>query len=54
MAARARAWAERWCLDQGVPFVIAEREALAQIGELLGWPGQSRQMGRKRDSSKRL
>jgi hypothetical protein len=54
MAARARAWAERTCMDQGVPFVIAEREALAQIGELLGWPGQSRQIGRKRDSSKRL
>ena len=54
MVARARAWAERWCLDQGVPFVISEREALAEIAELLGWPGQSRQSGRKRDSSKRL
>jgi predicted ATPase len=54
LKARARAWAERWCLVQELPFTITDRQALAQIAELMGLPGQSRKKGRRRDSSKRL
>jgi hypothetical protein len=37
-----------------LPPMVRDREALAAIAELLGWPVQKRQTGRKRDSSKRL
>ncbi len=51
LQARARAWAEQWCRQQGVPLEIDDRQALAQIAELLGLTGQRRKTGRNRDSS---
>jgi hypothetical protein len=54
LRARAVAWVQRSCVDQGLPLTISDREGLAAIAELLGWPPQKRQTGRKRDSSKRL
>lgn len=54
LRARAIAWVERSCADQGVPLTISDREALAAIAELLDLPGQRRQTGRRRESSKRL
>lgn len=53
---RARAWAcaERSCLDQGVPVKVADRRVLAELADLLGLLAQTRQTGRRRDSSKRL
>ncbi len=54
LKARARAWVERSCLDQAKPAKITERPLLVQVAELLGLPAQTRQTGRKRDSSKRL
>ena len=52
LQARARVWAERWCLDQGLAFEIADRKALAEIAELIGIAGQRRKTARRRDSSK--
>ena len=54
LQARAQAWAERSCLDQGVPVKVTDRRVLAEVADLLGLPAQIRQTGRKRDSSKRL
>jgi hypothetical protein len=54
LTARAQAWAERSCADQGVPVKVADRRVLAEVADLLGLPAQTRQTGRKRDSSKRL
>jgi hypothetical protein len=54
LKARAEAWAERWCRAQEVPFTITDRQVLAQIAELMGLAVQSRNTGRRRDSSKRL
>jgi hypothetical protein len=51
LQARAQAWAERSCLDQGVPVRLSDPQAVAQVAELLA---QTRQTARKRDSSKRL
>lgn len=51
LTARARAWAERCCADQGVPFEINDRQTLARIADLLGLPAQSRKTAVKRDSS---
>jgi hypothetical protein len=51
LAARARAWVERTCLDQGVPVKLSDPLALAKVAELLA---QGRQTGVSRDSSKRL
>jgi hypothetical protein len=51
LKARARAWAERCCADQNLTLVLTDRETLARIAELLGFPAQSRQTARKRDSS---
>jgi hypothetical protein len=52
---RIRAWVERSCAEQGVPVKITDRAVLVQVAELLrSRPGQSRQNGRSRDSSKRL
>ena len=54
-AQRIAAWVERSCAEQGVPVKITDRRVLAEIAELLRKrPAQSRQDGRKRDSSKRL
>jgi hypothetical protein len=51
LAARARAWAERTCLDQGVALKISDPQTIASVAELLA---QGRQTGERRDSSKRL
>lgn len=51
LEARAQAWAERSCLDQGVPLRLSDPQTVAQVAELLA---QARQTARKRDSSKRL
>jgi hypothetical protein len=54
-AQRIVAWVERSCAEQGVPVKISDRRVLAQVAELLRErPAQSRQNGRRRDSSKRL
>jgi hypothetical protein len=52
LTARARAWAERCCLDQDLPFEINDRQTLARVADLLGISAQSRKTARKRDSSK--
>ena len=51
LAARARAWVERTCAEQGVPVKISDPQTIAKVAELLA---QGRQKGVKRDSSKRL
>jgi hypothetical protein len=51
LKARAAAWVERACADQGVPVKLSDPLALAQIAELLA---QGRKTGTSRDSSKRL
>jgi hypothetical protein len=51
LKARAVAWVERTCLDQGVPVKLSDPLALEKIAELLA---QGRQTGVSRDSSKRL
>lgn len=49
--ARARAWAEGGCVDQGLPVKVSDPEAIRKVCELLG---QARQTGVRRASSKRL
>ena len=49
--ARAMAWVERPCADQGVPVKLSDPLALEKVAELLA---QGRQTGDKRASSKRL
>ena len=51
LRARAMAWVERTCADQGVPVKLSDPLALEKVAELLA---QGRQTGVKRDSSKRL
>lgn len=51
LKARARAWVERTCLDQGVPVKLEDPLTLAKVAEILA---QGRQTGVKRDSSNRL
>ena len=51
LKARAQAWAERCCLDQGLRFEIDDPQTLARIAELLGLTAQRRKTARKRDSS---
>jgi hypothetical protein len=51
LQARAVAWVERTCLDQGVPVKLSDPLALAKVAELLA---QGCQTGVSRDSSKRL
>ncbi len=51
LAARARAWVERTCLDQGIPVKVSDPVTIEKVAQLLG---QGRQTGVKRDSSKRL
>jgi hypothetical protein len=54
-AERIEAWVTRSCQEQEVPVKITDRRVLAEVAELLrSRPAQSRQNGRKRDSSKRL
>jgi hypothetical protein len=51
LQARAQAWVERSCLDQGVPVRLSDPQAVAEVTELLA---QARQKAERRDSSKRL
>jgi hypothetical protein len=51
LKARALAWVEATCLDQGVPVKLSDPLALAKVAEILA---QGRQTGVSRDSSKRL
>ena len=51
LEARARAWAERCCVDQGLRFEIDDRQTVVRIVELLGIAAQTRKTARKRDSS---
>lgn len=51
LKARAKAWVERTCMDQGVPVKLSDPLALAKVAELLA---QGRHTGVSRDSSKRL
>jgi hypothetical protein len=49
--ARARAWVERGCADQGIPMKISEPQTVATVVAILA---QGRQAAMRRDSSKRL
>jgi hypothetical protein len=51
LKARAIAWVEQACAEQGVPVKLSDPLALGQVAELLA---QSRKTGSSRDSSKRL
>jgi hypothetical protein len=51
LRARAVAWVERTCAEQGVPVKLSDPIALAKVAELLA---QGRHTGARRDSSKRL
>ena len=51
LKARAIAWVERTCADQNVPVKMSDPLALAKVAEILA---QGRQIGVRRDSSKRL
>ena len=51
LAARARAWVEASCAEQGVPVKVSDPVTVARVAELLA---QARHTGRSRDSSKRL
>ena len=51
LKARAIAWVERTCADQGVPVKLSDPVALDKVAEILA---QRRQAGVSRDSSKRL
>jgi hypothetical protein len=51
LQARAAAWVEATCADQGVPVKLSDPLSLAKVAEMLA---QGRQSGVSRDSSKRL
>ena len=51
LKARAIAWIEQACADQGVPVKLSDPLALVKIAEILA---QGRATGSSRDSSKRL
>lgn len=51
LTARAHAWVERTCLDQGIPVKVSDPQTIKRVAELLA---QGRQKGVNRDSSKRL
>jgi hypothetical protein len=51
LKARAIAWVERSCMDQGVSVTITDPQTIAAVAEVLR---QGRQKALKRDSSKRL
>jgi hypothetical protein len=50
-AARARAWVEQSCAEQGIPVKISDPQTIVKVAGLLA---QGRQKAVKRDSSKRL
>ena len=51
LKARAIAWVERTCLDQGIAVKVSDPQTIADVSEVLR---QGRQKGVRRDSSKRL
>lgn len=51
LQARAAAWVEQACADQGVPIKLSDPLLLEKVAELLA---QGRKTGSSRDSSKRL
>lgn len=51
LRARAVAWVERTCADQGVQVKLSDPLLLEKVAELLA---QGRKTGSSRDSSKRL
>jgi len=51
LRARAIAWVEQACADQGVPVKLSDPLLLEKVAELLA---QGRKTGSSRDSSKRL
>jgi hypothetical protein len=51
LRARAVAWVERTCADQGVAVKLSDPLVLEKVAELLA---QGRKTGSSRDSSKRL
>ena len=51
LKARAIAWVERTCADQGIPVKVSDDVTAETLARLLA---QGRQRGVRRDSSKRL
>lgn len=51
LKARAIAWVERGCMDQGIPVEISDPQTIQAVAEILR---QGRQKAVRRDSSKRL
>jgi len=51
LKARAIAWVEGSCMDQGIPIEISDPQTIAAVAEILR---QGRQKAVRRDSSKRL
>jgi hypothetical protein len=51
LKARAIAWVERGCMDQGIPVEISDPQTIEAVAEILR---QGRQKAVRRDSSKRL
>jgi hypothetical protein len=51
LKARAHAWVEATCADQGIPVAISDPLTIRTVAGILA---QGRQTGDKRDSSKRL
>lgn len=51
LKARAIAWVERCCMDQGIPVTVSDPQTIAAVAEVLR---QGRKKAVKRDSSKRL
>ena len=51
LKARAIAWVERTCADQGIPVKVKDEVTAETLARLLA---QGRQRGARRDSSKRL
>ena len=55
LTARAKAWIERCCQEQGVPVKVTDPRKLAEVAELLGLrAAQGRKTARTRESSKPL
>lgn len=51
LKARAEAWVERTCADQGIPVEISDPLTVGKVAEILA---QGSQTGLRRASSKRL
>ena len=48
LSARAIAWVERACAEQGVPVKLSDPLALAKIADILGEARDAREAARKR------